>query len=240
MVMSRPHSSVPTPVMAGDVMSFFSANDADITENYRQSTDNDLVAAMGQNSSHACAELYRRHMASVVAASRVILRFGPDSEDVATEVFVRLWMTPESFDPSLCSVVGFLRMSAKRRSIDYLRSASARSRREASDFQGVTVSPQDSDAHLIASEQDDLLRRSVASLPEFEREAIETAYYGDMTYNAAATHLGLAEGTVKSRIRNGLKRLKMIEELRLVHDQLSTESSGRSAPMKTTTDVEWV
>ena len=240
MAISRSESQVPIPVATEENMSLFSSDSGDVNINYSLWTDNELVAAMSQNSSDAYAEVYRRHMSTVVAASRAILRFGPDSEDVATEVFVRLWMAPESFDPSRCSVVGFLRMSAKRRSIDLLRSTSARSRREATGFHDVTVQHLDPDAYLIASEEDDLVRQSIASLPELEREAIQTAFYGGMTYNDAAVHLGLAEGTVKTRIRNGLRRLKMIEDLQLVHSQLGTDVSGDTAALIPTTDVELI
>ncbi len=207
--------------------------------NYGQWTDNELVAAMTQNSSEAYEELYRRHISSVIAASRVILRFGSDSEDVATEVFVRLWMSPECFDPSRCSVVGFLRMSAKRRSIDLIRSSSARSRREALAFHHATVPLPDSDANLIATEEDDLVRQSVAALPEMEREVIENAFYRGMTYKAVALHLGLAEGTVKSRIRSGLRRLKMSDDLRLVDSLLKTDGARPAETQMTSSDGDW-
>jgi RNA polymerase sigma-70 factor (ECF subfamily) len=225
-------------VVADEGTSCQSANGGVVNINYCQWTDNELVAAMIQKSSEAYGELFQRHISTVIAASRVILRYGPDSEDVATEVFVRFWISPENFDPSRCSVVGFLRMSAKRRSIDFIRSSSARTRREAIGLYDVTVPPHDSDARLIASEEDDLVKQSIKALPEFEREVIENAFYNGMTYSAVAVHLGLPEGTVKTRIRNGLRRLQMNDELRLVHNQSRTDGGQPDVTLKTSTNVD--
>jgi RNA polymerase sigma-70 factor (ECF subfamily) len=188
---------------------------------YSQWTDNDLVASLADDNAEAYAELYRRHASSVISAARVILRIGPDSEDVATEVFIQLWMSPENFDPNRGSLVGYLRMSAKRRSIDFLRSWSARKRREANDFYQVNLPPPDSDAKLIESEEADMVKQSIATLPAVEREAIETAFYKGMSYSAVAVHLGLPEGTVKARIRSGLRRLRMSDDIQLIRDRLA-------------------
>lgn len=204
--------------------------------NYYQWTDNELVAAMAHDSADAYAELYRRHIVSVSSAARVILKASHDSDDIATEVFIQLWMSPELFDPNRGSVVGYLRMSAKRRSIDFIRSSSARKRREANDFRKLAPPPFDSDAQLISSETADLVRKSLTTLSANEREVIEIAFFRGMAYSAVAVHLGLAEGTVKSRIRSGLQRLRMSDEVVLIRDQLEADAD-RAASAPTATNV---
>jgi RNA polymerase sigma-70 factor (ECF subfamily) len=205
---------------------------------YSRWTDNELVAAMSKDGADAYGELFRRHIHSVTAAARVILRVGPDSEDIATEVFIQLWMSPERFDSNRGSVVGYLRTSAKHRSIDFIRSSSARRRREANDYYEVSMPPPESDARLLSSERDDLVRKSLATLPAIEREAIDIAFFSGLAYSAAAAHLGLPEGTVKSRIRSGLQRLRTSDAIHLIRETLEVDPVRSDATPVVTKGLE--
>jgi RNA polymerase sigma-70 factor (ECF subfamily) len=222
MVTLRTASSPLVQAVTLNGMERSSAVGGDDNFDYSRWTDNELVAAMSNDDADAYGELFRRHIHSVTAAARVILRVGPDSEDIATEVFIQLWMSPERFDSNRGSVVGYLRTSAKHRSIDFIRSSSARRRREANDYYEVSVPPPESDARLLS----------------IEREAIDTAYFSGMAYSAAAAHLGLPEGTVKSRIRSGLQRLRTSDEIHLIREALEVDAVRSDATPLVTKGLE--
>jgi RNA polymerase sigma-70 factor (ECF subfamily) len=172
-------------------------------------SDTALVAAVVGKSQDAYDELYRRHHASVAAVSRMILVDGAGCEEVVDDVFVDVWLSPEVFDATRGSVLSFLRLKARCRSIDVLRSERSRTKREERDSFAERVIVAEVDAAVLAAERADELRDAVASLPAGEREAIHLAFFDGMSYRAVATHLDLAEGTVKSRIRKGLRRLSL-------------------------------
>ncbi|MGH9102945.1 MAG: RNA polymerase sigma factor, partial [Acidimicrobiales bacterium] len=127
-------------------------------------------------------------------------------EDVVAEVLERLWEAPERFDPKRGSLVGFLRLQARRRSIDLLRAEASRRRREVTAGKPAPIpGPED---QTLAYHQARGVHLAVSALPSGERAAIELAYFLGMSYRAAAVALGEPEGTVKSRINKGLRRLR--------------------------------
>lgn len=170
-------------------------------------TDHQLLLAVPTDRDAAYAELFRRHSPSVAAVARIVLRSSSGCDDIVAEVFTALWRAPEKFDPDRGSLSGFLRVAARGRSIDLLRNESSRFRRELQD-EGAPGSHVAIEAEVIAAETRREVRQAVSQLPDGERIAIELAYFGGMTYRAVASHLGLPEGTVKSRIKSGLRRLR--------------------------------
>jgi RNA polymerase sigma-70 factor (ECF subfamily) len=181
-------------------------------------SDAALVAAIAGKSEDAYTELYRRHRASVAAVTRMILADGPRCEEVVDDVFVDVWLSPEVFDAARGSLLSFLRLKARCRSIDVLRSERSRTRREERDSFAERATTPEVDAAALATERADELRQAVASLPAGEREAIRLAFFGGMSYRAVAVELNLAEGTVKSRIRKGLRRLSLIGTVLVYRD----------------------
>lgn len=171
-------------------------------------TDQQLVFAASESRDAAFAELFRRHSASVAAVARMFLGAANSGcDDVVAEVFAALWWAPERFDPDRGSLLGFLRVRARGRSIDLLRSESRRHRRERNNESNGTMHSA-IDAQLIAAETRQDLLQAVSRLPETERAPIELAYFASMSYRAVACQLDLPEGTVKSRIRSGLQHLR--------------------------------
>ncbi|MGH9088344.1 MAG: RNA polymerase sigma factor [Acidimicrobiales bacterium] len=172
-------------------------------------SDDQLLVAPLDIRQDAHAELYRRHSPSVLAAAGTILGMGsPFCDDVVAEVFAQLWCSPQRFEPERGSLRGFLRVHARGRSIDLLRAESRRQRREAgAPIAQLRVDPP-SDERLLRAEACRELRSAVWALPETERSVVELAYFGGMTYRGVAQHLDLSEGTVKARIRTGLRRLR--------------------------------
>jgi RNA polymerase sigma factor (sigma-70 family) len=204
-----------TPGSEGDSSSLELENDQ--TTDYGEWSDLDLVQSVIDLRGNAYAELYRRHSKSVAATAKMILVNDSRCEDVVAEVFVALWFAPEKFDPLRGTLLSFLRVKARGRAIDIVRQETARRRREevGSQFNEGFTKPADS--HTLEIEFAVAIRAGVGLLPKSEREAIELAFCAGLTYQAVAVQLGLPEGTVKSRIRNGLKRLQSNDGIRLQH-----------------------
>jgi RNA polymerase sigma-70 factor (ECF subfamily) len=195
---------------------------------YGDWSDAALVAAVVGRSEEAYVELYRRHRASIAAVAGMMLANGPGCDEVVDDVFVEVWLSPDHFDAARGSVLGFLRLKARCRSIDVLRSDKSRTRREERDcFVEHDTTPEVDDTVLVAERADEL-RGAVASLPLVEREAIHLAFFGGMSYRAVAVHLNVAEGTVKSRIRKGLRRLSLSGSVLVHHDAPWPTDGGRS------------
>lgn len=171
-------------------------------------SDGELMAAVSRRDEVAYSELYRRHVVSVAATTRMVLGQGPQGDDVVAGVFLGLWVAPDRFDASRGTLLGYLRMAARGRSIDLLRSEMSRKRREQHERDPGEGATPDFDAALLALETSEELHRAVAQLPPAEREAVRLAYFSGMSYRAVARHLGEPEGTVKSRIRSGLQHLR--------------------------------
>lgn len=173
-----------------------------------RASDGALAVAVGRYREDALAEVYRRHGGAVHALASRILGRGPQADDVAQEVFLDLWRRPERFDPSRGTLRTFLMTMAHARSVDVLRSESARRAREERSTRETATAGYDIEHQawdLAVAEQ---VRAALGDLPADERRAIELAYFGGHTYREVATILGEPEGTIKSRIRAGLRRLR--------------------------------
>jgi len=179
-------------------------------------SDLELVSSLGDPSGDAYSELYRRHSASVTAAVRMILVKDQRCEDVVAEVFVSLWFFPEKFDPARGTLLAYLRLKARGRSIDLVRKEEARTRRETTSWPRWAEAG--ADAGLVGAESALAVQAALALLPAIEQEPIVLAYFSGLTYTEVALRLGLPEGTVKSRIRSGLSRLQRNRGLRSLRD----------------------
>lgn len=177
-------------------------------EDLREVSDGALVMAIGRFRQDALAEAYRRHAGAVFALSRRLIRETNLAEEVVQEVFVRLWNTPDKFDPGRGSLRSYLLAQAHGRSVDLLRSESSRRVREERDARRQAESGYDLEREVWDLAVADHVKEALQELPDDERRAIELAYFGGHTYREVAVLLEQPEGTVKSRIRAGLKRLR--------------------------------
>lgn len=177
-------------------------------DNLRDVSDATLVVAIGRWREDALAEAFRRHAGAVLALARRVLGDATLGEEVVQEVFLRLWSSPERFDPARGSLRSFLLAQAHGRAVDLLRSNSSRRRREEKDALQSAEAGYDVEREVWDLAVGEHLQVVVKSLPVDERRAIELAYFGGHTYREVATMLGQPEGTVKSRIRSGLKRMR--------------------------------
>ncbi len=172
------------------------------------SSDAALVVAIGRWHDDAIAEVFRRHAGAVFALARRVLGDAGRAEEIVQEVFVRLWHQPERFDPERGSLRSFLLAQAHGRAVDVLRSDTARKEREARQARAAPEAGYDLEHEVWDLAVSERVRDAVHALPVDERRAIELAYFGGRTYREVAIELGAAEGTVKSRIRSGLKRMR--------------------------------
>ena len=155
----------------------------------------------------ALSEVYQRHSGIVLGLAQKITRNRTLAEDVAQEVFVRLWKKPERFDPARGSLRSYLLAQTHGRSVDLIRSESSRRMREDRDGVMNPGAAQSIEDEVVELRMGEHIRQALGELPSAERAAIEMAYFGGHSYRQVAALLGEAEGTVKSRIRTGMQRL---------------------------------
>ena len=167
-----------------------------------------LLAAASRGDEAAFGDLYDA-LAGIVHG--VVLRVVRDpamAQEVTQEVFVELWRLAPRFDASRGSASGWASTIAHRRAVDRVRSEQARRSREEIDASRRTA-PYDEVSEAVEDHDDrSLVRTSLDALTEHQREAVSLAYYGGHTYKEVAVLLDVPEGTVKTRIRDGLIKLR--------------------------------
>jgi RNA polymerase sigma-70 factor, ECF subfamily len=171
-------------------------------------SDAALVVAVGRFRQEALAELYRRHAGAVLALARRMVGDRERAEEVVQEVFVRLWNEPTRFDPGRGSLRSFLLAQTHSRTVDLLRADTARRAREERDARRAATRAYDLEREVADLVLADQVRDALRVLAEDERAALQLAYFGGHTYREVARILDQPEGTVKSRIRSGLTKLR--------------------------------
>jgi RNA polymerase sigma-70 factor (ECF subfamily) len=179
-----------------------------VSDDVREMSDAGLVVAISRYHQDALAEAYRRHAGAVFGLARRLLADAALAEEIVQEVFLRLWNHPDKFDPGRGSLRSYLLAQCHGRSVDLLRSETSRRRREENDLRRTAEGGYDLEREIWDLALADHVRDALDTLPEGERQAIRLAYLGGHTYREVAAMLGEPEGTVKSRIRSGLKRLR--------------------------------
>jgi RNA polymerase sigma-70 factor (ECF subfamily) len=177
-------------------------------EKLPDASDAALVVSIGRYHDDALAEVYRRHAGAVYALARRLLSDRTLAEEIVQEVFLRLWNDPDRFDPDRGSLRSYLLAQCHGRSVDLIRAESSRRRREEKELTLAAEAGYDVEHEVWDIAVADRVRSALNGLPDGEREAILLAYFGGHTYREVADLLGTPEGTVKSRIRVGLKRMR--------------------------------
>lgn len=170
----------------------------------------DLLSAVAKGDQQAFATLYDRVGGPVYGLVRRVLRDPAQSEEVTQEVLLEVWRTASRFERGRGTANGWLMTMAHRRAVDRVRSEQAsRNRNERAAVLDAADEPFDvvvEDVEIRLEQQQ--VRQALGVLTDLQREAIELAYYGGYTYREVAELLDAPLGTVKTRLRDGLIRLR--------------------------------
>ena len=166
-----------------------------------------VMARVATGDQAAFATLYDQLAPAVFGVVRRVLRDPAQAEEVTQEVFVELWRQAGRFDASRASVRTWAVMIARRRAVDRVRSEQAHRDRQERTFveEPAPSGPED---NALETEERQGARRAMAALPPAQRQALELAFYDGLTHVEIAERLDVALGTVKTRIRDGLIRLR--------------------------------
>lgn len=166
-----------------------------------------LLAKVARGDETAFAAVYDQVGALVFGLARRVVKDPAQSEEVTQEVLLEVWRSASRFDPVQGSARSWLMTMAHRRAVDRVRSAQASTEREIR--AAVTTTDYDVVVEEVEARLDaQRVRRCLDSLTELQRESVTLAYYGGYTYRQVAGLLGVAVGTVKTRMRDGLIRMR--------------------------------
>jgi RNA polymerase sigma-70 factor, ECF subfamily len=178
----------------------------------RSSAGHELTELMGRianGDQTAFADFYDATSRTVYGIVLRVLRDRAQAEEVAQEVYVEAWTSAPRFDAELGSPTGWLNTIAHRKAVDRVRSSERNLAREQRHFnaeaQQVTADTSDI---VVAQDESQRVREALDQLPEAQRTALRMAYFEGRTYREVAEFLELPLGTVKTRIRDAMKRLR--------------------------------
>jgi len=167
-----------------------------------------LLTLVARGDQGAFEALYERLARPAYGLIRKVLRDPAQSEEVVQEVLLEVWRTASRFDPARGGAATWVLTIAHRRAVDRVRSEAAAAGREQRTSQAAGAARDDVADSVEATLDAELLRRCLEGLSDVQRESITLAYYGGYTYPEVAKLLEVALGTIKSRIRDGLNRLR--------------------------------
>ncbi|MEO5838328.1 MAG: sigma-70 family RNA polymerase sigma factor [Acidimicrobiales bacterium] len=156
-------------------------------------------------------ELYARYFSMVVDSAVRVVGVSAVAEEIAQEVLLGVWRR-QDFDPTRASLATYLKVLGHHRAVDSLRSTTAQARRDLRLVRDERKDVVTSDEPALASIEQTLVWEALAKLPQRQRQPIVLAFFGGMSYRHVAAHLDLPEGTIKSRIRKGMKTLAELLE----------------------------
>ena len=178
-------------------------------------SDEALMAAIAGRDVLAFSALYDRYVDLVFSTALRVLASRDSAEDTVQDVFVRIWTRPEAYVPERGRFVSWLISVTRNRSVDEIRAQSRRRRREIPPAVDGEYSPEREvvddcePAELVQLNEERLsVRRALVDLPFEQRRALELAYFGGMTHQEIARALHEPLGTIKTRIRLGMQKLR--------------------------------
>jgi RNA polymerase sigma-70 factor (ECF subfamily) len=175
-------------------------------------SDESLLARISRGDTEALARLYDRHSRTVFAQALRITGDQELAEDVTHEVFLRVWRRAETFDPTRGRAIAWLLTVTHNYALNELRHPRRRQspsleRDDEPAWLSLIDPAADTEREACDAEERRLLVHALATLPPPQRDVIVAAFYGGLSHAQIAERQGLPFGTVKSRIRLGLRRL---------------------------------
>ena len=175
-------------------------------------TTNALLLRVASGDQRAFGDLYDLIAPRMLGLVRHVLRDHAQSEEVVQEVLLEVWQTAPRFDPNKGKAVTWMLTMAHRRAIDRVRSAQSSRVRDTRIGIRDLVRDYDSVAESVEIRiEHDRVEKALGRLTELQKQAVELAYYGGYSHREVSDLLGVPMGTVKTRLRDGMTRLR--EEL---------------------------
>jgi RNA polymerase sigma-70 factor, ECF subfamily len=172
-------------------------------------TDEDLLVTVSRGDQTAFAALYDRFGGVVYGVVKRVVRDPSQSEEVAQEIFTEVWRTASRFDPDRGSAQTWILTMAHRRAIDRVRSEqSSRDRNDRIGHRDRVRAFDEVAEEIELRFEHQQVREALSTLTELQREAVELAYYSGYTYREVSELLDTPLGTIKTRMRDGLIRLR--------------------------------
>lgn len=173
-----------------------------------QDNDVELLRAVAARDEAALAQLYDRYRVILFGLLMRILNNREDAEDVLQEVFLQVWRRAADFDENRGRPFTWLVTLARSRGIDRLRTLAARERVAAAGARDESEAVSDAASDAFRSEQRGLVTNALAQLPDEQQRPLMLAYFDGLTQTEIAARLGAPLGTVKTRMRTGMMRLR--------------------------------
>jgi len=172
--------------------------------------DVELLKAVAARDEAALAELYDRYRVILFGLLVRILNNREEAEDVLQEVFLQVWRRAADFDENRGRPFTWLVTLARSRGIDRLRTLAARERVAVAGTKDETESVSDAASDAFRSEQRGLVTNALAQLPDEQQRPLMLAYFDGLTQTEIAARLGAPLGTVKTRMRTGMMKLRQM------------------------------
>jgi RNA polymerase sigma-70 factor (ECF subfamily) len=172
--------------------------------------ESDLLVCVAAGDEHALAALYDRVSAAAYGLALRITGDTAAAEDVVQESLLRVWRGADRYEPARGAARAWLLRLVRNAAIDHVRARGARDRAEggvATDAEEIAA-PERPDEALLRVERGRRVRAALDELPPEQRRAIETAYFEGLSHSEIAARDGTPLGTVKTRIRDGVLRLR--------------------------------
>lgn len=179
-------------------------------------SDLEVMSRVAAGDERALGILYDRYATFAYSLASAIVRDGPDAEEVVAEVFSQVWRSAVGFDAGRGSVVAWISTIVRTRSLDLIRSQKRRARMldqaaamtDEGSVPGMSSGAPGADRGAEVSEAQVLVRRALAELPAPQRVVLELAYFGGLSQSEIAAQLGEPLGTVKTRMRAGMEKMR--------------------------------
>jgi RNA polymerase sigma-70 factor (ECF subfamily) len=166
-----------------------------------------LMAAVASGDRLAYSQLYDEIADTVYGLAKKVVVDPSRAQEIAQDVLFEVWEKADRFDPDRGSAITWIAVMTRRRAIDVVRSAESSRNREQRVTKDPGSHPDPVGDDIIDREDHQRVRRAMESLTDLQREALELAFFRDLSHTQVADALGAPLGTVKTRIRDGLKRL---------------------------------
>ena len=170
--------------------------------------DTELLHAIARGDESALAALYDRYNSILLGLLLRILHSRVEAEDVLQEVFLQIWQRAAKFDEARGRAFTWMVTLARSRAIDRLRSLQSRQRADDTALRDAPEAVGDASVDAYHAEQRRIVRGALAEIPEEQRRALLLAYFEGLTQSEIAERLGQPLGTVKTRMRSGMSKLR--------------------------------